>query len=515
MKKLFLILTSFFSITIQAQDLHIYYNLYKDSLWYEKNGKPTSNLTVRKGKQVFFHVVEYNNYIYQSEIETSFHAVAPPGYENESNSFLGMFPSLINSLVPGGSAVLPLLNAPIFGSILNTLQPAEGEAASRGDNEDIEEYKEKLLDIEARRNEINSLVEEINNRSKADKLLRGNMDFIQSITTNSNIAPSLIKSMLTDYFNEALMIPSNQTFVLKDINVLSDKMNEIPALKSSLLNKSNEYEIKLTEFKKLHKRLKSSDHGIEALYPLMKEYEQLEPSIHHATADIASSCTIDSTQTAPFDYQNAIQKNYLKYAVLQNNNFSIVYNSEASSRFILMELSVYLRDSNATSNLVADKNLRLYKTLKVKVNTYGGFGLVTSIGVQGVAYKSNLESYYINNDILQSQELDRYVPFVGSLFNISYQFNSVITPALSIGIGIPLSNKDVIDNLSYMVGPTIIFGKAKNLALNAGLMFSKVQRLDKNLKVGDSINIGDGTIPTSSRFEKGFFFGISYNISGN
>ncbi|MBK8404429.1 MAG: hypothetical protein IPL25_10190 [Saprospiraceae bacterium] len=81
MKFLFFALLYSFGSLIQAQDLHIYYNLYKDSLWYEKNGKPTKELAVKRGKQIYLHLVEYNNYIYQSEIETTFHTTPPPGYE--------------------------------------------------------------------------------------------------------------------------------------------------------------------------------------------------------------------------------------------------------------------------------------------------------------------------------------------------------------------------------------------------------------------------------------------------
>lgn len=514
MKKIYWLIFSIFSLQSYAQDLHIYYNVYKDSLWYEKNGKPTTDLNVRKGKQVYFHVTEYNNYIYRSEIETSFHSVQPPGYENESNNFLGLMPSLINSLIPGGSAVLPLLNAPIFGNILSALAPTDTTTSARGENEDITEYKEKLLDIENKREEINNLLNELNKRIRSEKLLKGDLGFINTISTNPNIAPSLIKSMLNDYFSEALMIKPNQMFQLKDVAELNTKMDEISGLKSDISIRSKEYESKLIEFKKLHRRLKNSDHGIDALYPLMKQFEQQEPAIEKLTTDIVNTLTTDSSSTK-FDFNKAIQQHYLKYVELQNNNFSIVYNSEANSRFILFELNVYLRDSTSTSNLTAEKNLHLYKSLKVKVNTYGGFGLVTSVGIQGAGYKNSPESYYIANNILQSEAKDKYVPFVGSMFNLSYQLSSSISPALSFGIGIPLSNKDVIENLSYLLGPAIIIGKSKNLVINGGFIFSKIQRLARNLKVGDSIDIGGGTIPTSGKFERGYFIGLSYNISGH
>ncbi|MBK8403780.1 MAG: hypothetical protein IPL25_06740 [Saprospiraceae bacterium] len=50
-------LFSFFYLiihTTQAQDLHIYYNLYRDSLWYEKNGKPTKDLAVKRESKCIY-----------------------------------------------------------------------------------------------------------------------------------------------------------------------------------------------------------------------------------------------------------------------------------------------------------------------------------------------------------------------------------------------------------------------------------------------------------------------------
>ena len=144
MKQIFIFFFIVAYCSVQSQDLHIFYNVHKDSMWYEKKGRAVNTLHVRKGKKIVVHMVEYNNYIYQSKIESANYATTPPGFASESSNFLGMIPGLINSLIPGGSAVAPLLNTPLFGNILGILSPSDTSAQARGSSEELSEYKEKL-----------------------------------------------------------------------------------------------------------------------------------------------------------------------------------------------------------------------------------------------------------------------------------------------------------------------------------------------------------------------------------
>lgn len=513
MKFLFFALLYSFGSFIQAQDLHIYYNLYKDSLWYEKNGKPTKELAVKRGKQIYLHLVEYNNYIYQSEIETTFHTTPPPGYENESNSFLGLMPTLIGSLVPGGGAGLPMMNMPVFGSILSALSGPNALNSSRGDQEDLEAYKGLLKEMESESIEINNQLTEINKRLKSSSLLLGDMSFVNSLSLNSNIAPSVIKELLMTYYNEALMIEEGASFNIKDISELNLKLQELPMLQTNVASKVNQYNKKLSELRRLHNNLKNSDHGIEALYPLLKQYDQQQNAISGSVAALENKVALVKN-SSEVDHLGAIQKVYIKYMETINNNFSITYHTEATSKFILYELKVYLRDSNVNSTLAPESSLQIFKTLKLKINTYGNFGVSTSMGIQGAAFNNTPQTYYVQNNVLTAEDADKYVPLISSMVNLSYQLKSSVTPALSLGFGVPLTNQQATDKLAFFVGPSIMIGKSQDLVISGGFMFSKVKRLSKNFQVGDEIVIGDGIIPTEGKLESGYFLGISYNLGG-
>jgi hypothetical protein len=509
-------LFSFFYLIIhmaQAQDLHIYYNLYRDSLWYEKNGKQTKDLAVKKGKQVYLHLVEYNNYIYQSEIVTTFHSTPPPGFENESNSFLGLMPSLIGSLIPGGAAGLPMMNMPVFGSILSAMSAPNALTQARGDQEDLEEYKGLLKEMESESFEINSQLTEINKRLKSSSLLLGDMSFVNSLSVNPNIAPSVIKELLMTYYNEALMIEDGASFEIKDISELNLKLQELPLLQSNVASKVGDYNKKLSELRRLHNKLKNSDHGIEALYPLLKQYDQQQNSISGSVATLENKVAMVKN-IGEIDHLSAIQKVYIKYMETINNNFSITYHTEATSKFILYELKIYLRDSNVSSTLAPESSLQIYKTLKLKINTYGNFGVSTSMGIQGAAFNNTPQTYYVQNNVLTAEDADKYVPLISSMVNLSYQLKSAVTPALSLGFGVPLTNQQAADKLAFFVGPSIMIGKSQDLVISGGFMFSKVKRLSKNFQVGDEIVIGDGIIPTEGKLESGYFLGISYNLGG-
>ncbi len=52
-----------------AQDLHIYYDAFKDSVYFTRQGKPIERPIVRKGDNVVLHVSNYNNYLYDIQVK--------------------------------------------------------------------------------------------------------------------------------------------------------------------------------------------------------------------------------------------------------------------------------------------------------------------------------------------------------------------------------------------------------------------------------------------------------------
>lgn len=511
MKQIFIFFFIVAYCSVLSQDLHIFYKVHKDSMWYEKKGRAVNTLYVRKGKKIVVHMVEYNNYIYQSKIESANYATTPPGFASESSNFLGMIPGLINSLIPGGSAVAPLLNTPLFGNILGILSPSDSSAQARGSSEELSEYKEKLEELEQSRIELNGMLTEYNRLSRSRFLLTSDQGFIDRLLTNPKVTPSVIKSVLNGYFADALLLNEGSEFTINDVQKLNQRLLGTDAVRAMISDKSRQFETRLNDFKKLHKRLKGAEHGIDALYPMFKEYEKQEPVIVQLAKDIETSLAAEPAGKSG-NYLDEIQKMFLRYVELKDNNFTLIHMVDATSRFVVLDIMVYKRDSASHESMVGNEDA-LQKHLSLKVNTFGGFTLETTVGVQGAGLQAPVQDYFVLNNTIYAEDKDKFIPFVGSMFNVGYQVSSGFMPALSMGIGVPLTNKENISSLSYLIGPSLLLGKGQALALTAGIVISKVNRLSRNLHVGDELILGNGVLPTVGRFEKGVFVGVSYNIN--
>ena len=102
---------------------------------------------------------------------------------------------------------------------------------------------------------------------------------------------------------------------------------------------------------------------------------------------------------------------------------------------------------------------------------------------------------------------------ISALFSLSYDLRTVITPSLSLGIGIPFSKNESVENFAIFAGPGCYIGKKQSFMLSTGIMFSKVKVLASGFNVGDEIIIGEGDIPTDKKYSFGYFVGLTYNIA--
>ena len=90
-------LFAFFSVgMLYAQDLHVHYNVFRDSVYYVQQGKTTNAPAVRKGGTVQLHVENYNNYLYDVSVKVEEEEI--PVASSTPAGLLGQL---------GGSSALP------------------------------------------------------------------------------------------------------------------------------------------------------------------------------------------------------------------------------------------------------------------------------------------------------------------------------------------------------------------------------------------------------------------------
>ncbi len=514
MKNLIIVLFVMLSIPSWSQDIHIYYNVHQDSIWYMKNGKSITNLEIKKDNMVYFHLVEFNNYLYKATFDVTQTASSYLSSATDSSGVHGVLPSFMSSLMGQGGGGLPFFNIPIFGNLLSTLSGVSSGQA-RGGLEEIDECKEKLNELESEKVQINQMIADINSRRKAMALLQGDFGFINNLCMSETIKPSTIKEMIMLYFKDVFMLNGTEKFDLSKINDLNSKLLECPqqemALKSAMRNYTDNYKL----LEKTVNRLKMSDHGIDNLYPLIKKFEQssstIMKSLQEFTVESQDSSMVAVAGGNIADYTPRIQTFYLKYEEITNNNFTYTHSVKCEEKYLFYTLNLFRKPG---MNQPASREAEPDKSVDVKITSYGATRLFTSVGLSASKFSQSPQKYFVKDDILEGQDIDPYLAMISTMIHLGFDFRGSVMPAISLGLGIPVTTSETIDNFSFLFGPSLFVGKKRQFVLSGGVQYSKVERLAKGLQVGDNIQIGEGEIPTVKKYSLGYFVGISYNLGG-
>jgi hypothetical protein len=137
-----------------------------------------------------------------------------------------------------------------------------------------------------------------------------------------------------------------------------------------------------------------------------------------------------------------------------------------------------------------------------------------SIGISFSGYFKQPQSYYLQDTIIRSENADAFLPIITSFFHFYPQSAGNVSIGGNFGIGIPLTNSENGQSLSFFLGPSFIIGKGQRIVLSTGVMGGKVQQLAQGLEVGDKL-LPFSPVPTKSAYELGYFLGVSFNISGS
>ena len=200
---------------------------------------------------------------------------------------------------------------------------------------------------------------------------------------------------------------------------------------------------------------------------------------------------------------------WYEYEGLKSNDFSYTYRTEATGDRTILGLKFTARDSLGNVLPINKKEL-----IPIKVPVYGGMKINVSIGLSFGRYFSQPQNYYLRDTTILSENVDEFLPIITSFFHFYPQSAGNVSIGGNFGIGIPLSNSEGSQSISFFLGPSFIFGKGQRIVLSTGIMGGKVQQLSEGLEVGDTLP-AFAAVPTKSSYELGYFLGISFNIGGN
>lgn len=506
---------------LAAQDLHVYYNVFRDSVYYVQNGKSTTNPLVKKGGNVLLHVENYNNYLYDVSVE-----VEKEEIEVASTNPAGMLGQLggagaspLNFLFKGGDQMMGAFKFmnPLEGPDLNL-----DNGFSKSEADKLKEEKvRQLLKLEAEftntkkqffalDTELKALQDQIQQKMAAQRIQAFAIEEVNSIRLNPHLEPSQIKRMSAEYMerifaekdpnkidlNQVLKIADAQTELPKAIDEYSNKVTSYASSTEkcdSLLTQFNAYdfpESTLPEFKS----------SAEAFVVLAKAKSvQLKDNAAKLTAKIPEIQSLDPKSIS------ALRTTYIE---LNSNSFSKTYRHTATGEKLRMKLKLSPIDS------LQRLGIKTLEMTPVEVSVFGGMRVRASVGLNFGRFIQKPQEYFVRDSFLQSGNIDAFIPVMTSFVHFYAPSRKAVSVAGSFGVGFPLGGGENLQSISFFLGPSLLFGKSERIVLNAGIMGGKVERLSQGYKIGDAY-FSDGNIaPTNSVYELGYYLGVSFNLSG-
>ena len=226
-----------------TQDIHIFYDAFRDSMYFQQNGKTVSAPSVRDGQKVFLHVENYNNYLYELALEVENTEVAlasvnPAGglnglvagnmlknpldllFQGGGDQLLGafkMFPGLSGKdLKDGGSG---------WGTSPEETQRKEQVAQLKKVEIAFEQVRDRVFELDE---SIKNLETQTQAKLASNRLQTFAASEIAHLRYNPHLEPQQIKTLTREYMTRIFQESDPANISLEQVLKIADAQNEIP-----------------------------------------------------------------------------------------------------------------------------------------------------------------------------------------------------------------------------------------------------------------------------------------------
>lgn len=526
---LFILLNLFFSVgSVVAQQVHLYYDLNKDSTYYRwegKRGKKTKSGVpiLRKGSTVLVHVVEYNDFVYDISVQEA---------DNAQRRYIGIQPT--DSTGRGGSrfSSLPTISLE-FQQLTSGLSSAllsgfknriAGQGARGASDIALQELMTKGLEEVVVLQNLEKQAEQIQIALKKEaRQLEESYTIDHDLTQlahNWTIPPSEIRKQADEYMRRVFGLSGDQ-LTLKTVldwdkeAVLSNLEAELIGLKSSYQFHKSELGVVFFELSAQKGNVVQSA-ALPDMWDAVQDDQVFEDGVNNQLKQIQKLKL----------YLRHLSPSYLKtvferYQAIHAHPYMHV--QHFSSTADLMELVITLtpkpRDTTISSRgadrapvYSSELDQPVLKTRKIQLEQYNGIRISSSTGVSFARYFKEQESYTLRNGVIVAGGEEFIRPLLTSSIQIHSDRGRWLTLGASAGAGIPILGNGENQSVSFHLGPSLVFGKTQSVVLNAGLISGKIRRLKAPLQVGDSFQGSVDSIPTELRSGFGWFIGLALNL---
>jgi len=500
-----------------AQDLQMYYDVFTDSITYKKEGKPVQQPKIRRGDFVVLHFTEFNPYLYEADIEVE-QSNSNDWSGGASTGAAGMGAGLMSALIPGmsgaaagGGGLMSFFDMPLLGMGQNSVRLADFFGNARGTQQLLTEAQNQLQALAQIQAEMAEIYEEIQTLERSERAAQLAGKHLDQLLLNPRIRPSMIRKIAAEY--EEMIFPGKPigSLQIADAFEWQDRPKTKCRLLTALTAKQQEFDMQLLNLAPIARHLSDLDTrsspGLEAFATDLRVLTSKGGGLRQQLEAYIAAQT-DTTKALTLEEMLAIQ---MKFRELGEQSFSYpVAISVEKSRVIATARFVPL-----DSTLAASKDKKLgTKTKTVKLETQGGLRISTSFGIAFGRMLNATEDFSVRENAIVAEEGGIVLPAIATFVHFyPHSSRSGMSVAGTFGIGIPLSMTN-LTALNFYLGPSLLFGRGQRIVLSGGIMAGPATRLAKGFSVGDAFDPNLGDIPTRTRYELGYFLGISFNVGG-
>ncbi|MFN0013710.1 MAG: hypothetical protein ACKVU2_04105 [Saprospiraceae bacterium] len=511
------------AVHLSAQDLQIYYDLFTDSMTYKKGGVEVFDPKIRKGDFVVLHFTEFNPYLYRAEVDVEqsnadgWSGGASSGALGATTGIAGMLaPFLGGSLgTPGGGSGSPMsfMDLPLLSLGQGSLKLSDlfGGSSRGSEKQLLEDAQKQLQTLTQTQSRMAELYQAIQKMEQSERVAKVAVKYLDQLLLNPRIRPSMIQKIVAEY--QALVFPEKSADALRLLDAI--EWEKRPQVKSRLLQ---ELQAKQIEFDLQMANLEPKADELSNVANQNKEIEQFVASLRNITGQggplrqqmEAYIAEQNKNAAKPMSFEEILELQ-MRFRELAEQQFTYPVAISVEKGTIIVTGRLVPLDSIASAG--KDKKVGP-KTKTVKLETRGGLRISTGFGVAFGRMLEPSEEFSVRDGAIVADEGGVVQPSLATFIHFSaMNSRKGIGLAGTFGIGIPLSASS-ITSLNFYLGPSLLFGRGQRIVLTGGIMAASAKRLAKGFNIGDPFDPEQGDIPTRTRYELGYFVGISFSLGG-
>lgn len=510
MRTLSLLVCICFCNLLVAQNIHIYYDVSTDSLYYVENGTPTATPGFRKGKPVKLHVVNYNDYLYNLSIELDENDVNVPAagsgkmFQVGNKNLLSQLMSTAGNSGGSGNSVqneVDWLSNNMEGG--NNFATAESSAMAKTYSRLSSAYATSVQNIIRKEQRISTQTNSI----ESDITIFAENQFmvaeIEQLKYNPQLRPDQIKRLSLEYLNRVFDDQDPADLDLSEVIKKGD-------IKSKLNNKISRYQALVLELEKEIFFLELIKDSLVSLplpsvaekQSLIVAYDKVKQTAANYEAQVATMAE-QAKGLKNWEMKDLMSVRYT-YEELKDHPFAYTYTFTPKQDEVKLNITLSPNDSAKV------KGLNEKKLAPIEFPTYGGIKVNASVGISFGGYFDRPQNYFSRGGQIRAEDGDAFLPIVTSFIHFYKQGPGPVALGGSFGLGVAIGGET--SGQTYFLGPSIILGKGQRVVISTGIMGGRVQRLGQDYAVGDLFE--ETNVPTRQVYDLGYFLGFSFNLGG-